>query len=67
MCYKLIIVIFLLKTVLVLSVMVMKDQEHVYTEQLEPSFKYTVDQLLTTDFPKKTSDDIYLDPCKAGL
>lgn len=31
-----------------------------------PHFKYTVDELLSRIFPKKVSNDIYLDPCKAG-
>lgn len=67
MCYKFIGVFFLLKNVFVLSVIILKDQDHVYSGQLEPSFKYTIDQLLMNDFPKKTSDDIYMDPCKAGM
>ena len=27
---------------------------------------FTIEQLLSTTFPKKTSDDLDLDPCKAG-
>lgn len=30
------------------------------------SFKYTIEELLTSTFPKKTSNDLDLDPCKAG-
>lgn len=33
---------------------------------VQPHFKYTIDQLMTTVFPRKTSDDLDLDPCKAG-
>lgn len=66
MCNKLVCLIFVLKNVLVLGVIVLKEHEHIWTEQTEPNFKYTADQLLMSDFPKKTSDDFYLDPCKAG-
>lgn len=59
---KLIGVFFVLKNVLVLGVIVLKDRENAWRQ----NSKYTVDQLLMSDFPKKISDDIYLDPCKAG-
>lgn len=29
-------------------------------------FKYTIDELLTNNFPKKITNDLDLDPCKAG-
>lgn len=66
MCNKLICVLFIVKNVLVASVVDLNDLENVWTQQVEPQFKYTVDQLLSSDFPTKISDDIYLDPCKAG-
>ncbi|CAG9768768.1 unnamed protein product [Ceutorhynchus assimilis] len=28
--------------------------------------KYSIDELMNSVFPKKISDDVYLDPCKAG-
>lgn len=66
MCCKAIGLLFLLKHVLVSGIIVLKDRENPWTEQSEPNFKYTVDQLLGSDFPAKISDDIYMDPCKAG-
>lgn len=30
------------------------------------NFKFTIDELLTSTFPKKISGDLDLDPCKAG-
>lgn len=32
----------------------------------EKTFKYSIDALLNTVFEKKISDDVDLDPCKAG-
>lgn len=68
MCNKVILgsLIILNNVFIVLSVTVSEEHENVWTQQSEPSFKYTVEQLLVGDFPKRTSDDIYLDPCKAG-
>ncbi|CAH0558861.1 unnamed protein product [Brassicogethes aeneus] len=37
--------------------------QHEITEHKE---KYTIDELLNTVFPKKTSNDLDMDPCKAG-
>jgi hypothetical protein len=36
------------------------------TSNGKPKDGWTVSQLLTQDFPHRISDDIYLDPCKAG-
>ncbi|KAG5891255.1 hypothetical protein JTB14_019663 [Gonioctena quinquepunctata] len=37
------------------------------TEQYQPTkFKFTADELLAGNFPKKSSNDSDLDPCKAG-
>ena len=36
------------------------------SERTERSFKYSIDELLTAVFPKKISEDLDLDPCKAG-
>lgn len=32
----------------------------------QPKVKFSVDELLTTTFPKKSSNDTGLNPCKAG-
>jgi len=31
-----------------------------------PQKNYTIEELLNTKFPRLTSLDIYMDPCKAG-
>lgn len=59
---KLFYLLFVLRYVLVFGVLVVNEKELVP----DTSPKYTVEQLLEGDFPKKTSEDIYLDPCKAG-
>lgn len=30
------------------------------------SFKYTIEELQSREFPRKVSTDIFMDPCKAG-
>lgn len=35
-------------------------------ERTASDSKYSIEKLLTTIFPAKTSDDLDLDPCKAG-
>lgn len=32
----------------------------------QQSHYYTIDELMTTVFPKKSSNDLDMDPCKAG-
>lgn len=36
------------------------------TCRTEKTFKYSIDELINTVFTKKISDDLDLDPCKAG-
>lgn len=36
-------------------------------ERTGKSSKYSIEELLSTVFPTKTSSDLDLDPCKAGM
>lgn len=53
--------VFLVFALLVVTVALNSDDHRTRHKQ-----KFTIDELLTTVFPKKTSDDLDLDPCKAG-
>lgn len=48
------------------SASLLRKSEKEWPDIEKPHFKYTMDQLLTANFPKRTSDDIFLDPCKSG-
>lgn len=65
MC-KRVVILCVLPFVAVVSSVIVQKHDKLWTKSYSPSFKYSVDDLLRTVFPKKTSDDIYLDPCKAG-
>lgn len=56
----------MLQSVLVLSARIFRESEKEWNIKDPPHFKYTTDQLLIANFPKKTSNDIFLDPCKSG-
>lgn len=58
--------VLLFQSVWVLSSILSRDGEKEWNKKVFPHFKYTTEQLLKTEFPKKTSNDIYLDPCKSG-
>lgn len=63
---KLVIIIIVLEGVSVFSAIFVRESAKEWPRKEMPRFKYTADQLLTAEFPKKTSDDIFLDPCKSG-
>nr|XP_023021404.1 tolloid-like protein 2 [Leptinotarsa decemlineata] len=63
---KILVIICFLTGALVSSSVIDKTRENYRTKYTSlPYFKYTVDELLTSNFPTKTSEDVYLDPCKA--
>lgn len=39
---------------------------NVVDKRSERIFKFSIDELLNTVFPSSTTNDVYLDPCKAG-
>lgn len=42
------------------------DNNNNNNNSLNIHFKYTIDELLNSNFPKKITNDLDLDPCKAG-
>lgn len=59
-------VVLVLQSVFVLSARILRENEKEWYIKDLPHFKYTMDELLVANFPKKTSNDIFLDPCKSG-
>lgn len=59
-------IILVFQSVNVLSARIVRRTEKEWHTKDLPHFKYTIDQLLSAHFPKKTSNDIFLDPCKSG-
>lgn len=61
-----IVFVILLQTVCVFGAKLRLRSDKEWPRRELPHFKYTIDELLRADFPKKTSNDLYLDPCKSG-
>lgn len=54
-------------TVLALLTIIMCATSHVTSEnEREEPHKYTIDELISTQFEHKDSNDLGMDPCKAG-
>lgn len=48
------------------SVITMKHHQHQQPHRRVYRSKFTIEELLNTQFEYKTSNDIDMDPCKAG-
>lgn len=63
MC-RILVTFFVLHTMTVFSSVLVEKKEN--WRAFPPHSKYTIDELMNQVFPKKSSDDQDLDPCKAG-
>lgn len=51
---------------IIISVSLVRGKSISERTSKKPIFKYTIEELLSNNFPKKSSNDLDLDPCKAG-